>query len=1038
MPKILRVALAQIAAHAAYFARSSSLLSEPTGDDIGLDKLSSVAAIKGLRSSIFERYLRHAEQKITSIISCAVKHDAELLIFPEYSVPVELLAKVKSMAVESKVTVIAGSHMVTANFSDIYKQIGLETLLDRDTDDVAVRPDAIRKAISPVFFPDGTTVYVGKSFESQWESNLVVSEEEWNWLTVNHRKSYLLGIKICIDALKDGLPRQDSYQPRILAIPSMSPKTDFFDSPAKMYLHQEIPVCYVNEAKGGNSRIYGWCHREHRDPFLTTEGTVEIPPGDEALLIADVDLEGQFGKNSTVNQHEPLKVNALIPVLYATEPSHLDAMNILATQSAEPSRYLEIVESRNVPQVLTMKLKVLSSLLSAGLARKEDIIFLTEVLCLEHEEPLWRIQYDSLQQLQKILVSLVTTTLGDEAVEILRVVKKNLAMLSREHGELNTAQVSVDQELGSAVQRPYLGRDGAVSELRNFVNSTHFRVATVFGMRGIGKSEFLKEGVNRVLPASWKRIVVPITAGTGFNRFILSLSTQLRVHVNEEQLLKMESEENDELINTVLERFFGLQSACLLIDDWHHVFSKRGYRDNRFSRFLTLATNYTGGNNNKIILTSQVRINHSNTFTIVLKSLDEAAIRGIMDWNIRLSRGNSSPVHIPNELVERVHGNPLAATLMSQLVDKFPVQTILENTKVKERFQDRLIPMLLEHIELNEREREFAQYMSVFNTPVEMSAIAAFAGDEATDLIDSLTDYFILQFDIDSGLYIMHPLIRDYFVYSTPLNVRINYHRIAAEYYTNRVKSGDGTPTDKAEQVSHLASSMQWDKAEELQFLYIDELRPVAGRLFKAKQYDSALQYYRVLDRLKDDADTKFHLGLCYAHLENWVYADRAISEAMSLIPEAWWILSGYADVLCKKRHFVEAEKLLNEALDIMANCNVPERKYSAVYQTMGLVYERLGLDKAEEYYKLAIRTDEDSAFAHYYYAKYLYNVKGDIARALQHIALAKDIDSSLKQLHVLESRIHSLKSGDLEEIDGMEEIDDTEQLEHEHEERLV
>lgn len=1024
LPTIIRAALAQIAAHATYFATSTSLMAEPTGKDIGLDKLSHLSSIKALRSATLERYLRHIEQKVTAVIACAKEHNVNLLIFPEYSVPAELLVRLKAMIVDSDLTVIAGSHLVTSNYGEIYEAIGLKTLISANG--VTVRPDAIRMAIAPIFLPDGTVSSIPKGFESQWETNLITSTEPWDWIAVKHANEiYQLGVKICIDALQNGLPVVGNGQPRMLAIPSMSPNTAFFDSPAAMYLHQEIPVCYVNDAEGGNSRIYGWCHREQRDPFLTTEGTISIPAGDEALLIADIDVEGQFGKNSTVHQHEPLKIEGLIPLLYAFEPSHEDIYGLLNTKSVKTDDYTPGIEALDVPRVLRMKLQVLTSMLPAGLVRAEDLNFLTEVLYLEREEPLWRIQHDLLQQLQKVLAPLVLTSVGDVAIGILQSIRKELESISKIHVDVSPTLIpgSTDIDVSSYSLRPYLGRDTAIIDLRNFVNSTDFRVAMVSGMRGIGKTEFLKEGVNRVLPASWKRISVPITAGTGFNRFILSLSAQVRVRVSETELISMDSVQHDALIDAVLDKFFRMQSACLLIDDWTHVFNRRGYIDDRFSSFLSKATTHTSANNNKIILTSQIRNNSPYIRNISLKPLDVEAIRGIMDWNIRVNRGNSSPVHIPDELVERVHGNPLAATLMSQLIDKFPVNSILENTKVNERFQDRLIPILLEHIQLTDSEKKFAQYMSIFNTPVEMDAIEAFAGDDTSDLVDSLTDYFILQFDLESGSYIMHPLIRSFFVRETPPATIIEYHKIAADYYRSRVQSASVSPIDKAEHVSHLAASMQWDEATELKYLYVDELRPVARALFKAKQYGHSLRYYQVLDRLKEDPDIKFHLGLCYAHQEPWTKAERAISEAMNLAPEAWWILSGYGDVLCRKRQLADAEKYLNQALEIMnRNRSLSRKKYSAVYQSLGSVYEAFGLDKAVEYYLHAIESDQDSAFAHYHYAKYLYKVKNDLSRAMVHLTMAKNIDSSLRQIHVLELQI---TTGSDSELDENEEAGD-------------
>ncbi|MCW3491710.1 tetratricopeptide repeat protein [Dethiobacter alkaliphilus] len=629
-----------------------------------------------------------------------------------------------------------------------------------------------------------------------------------------------------------------------------------------------------------------------------------------------------------------------------------------------------------------------------------------------------RLQYDSLNKIKSIILFFLKSDYSKELLIILSKIEdkkqqleKNLPLLCKDENQTKLP------DLAQKIFKPYYGREQVVNNLRRFINNKSSKICFIFGMRGIGKTSLLTEAINSIYPLNWHKHYIYITEGTGFPRFFLSLCESIGFNVSEEKIDRLVPEQLEALLYRFFKEYDKVRRSCIIIDDWHYTLLKQGYRDVRFYFFLKIAGSRPGDNFNKVFVASQKRCSVFGANSLVLNPLDNESIYAIIDWHIKSLYGDSKSIDIPSELINKLHGNPLAAEIVSQLLDKFPVNELLNDITVQERFQDRLIPILLEKIELNEAEVNFINYLSVFNMPFPYDIIDHYIGEESANLIESLMDHFLLEYDIETGLYQIHPLIKDFYYNRIPKEQKIKYHNIIADYYEVKVETNVSSPVDKGEFISHLAHSMQFERAMNLRFFYIDELRPVAKRLYKGRDYKNALSTYLVLNKFIDkDLDILFHIGLCYANLDKWQDAEKYINESLELDPKAWWVLAGYGHVLVKKYNLAPAEKYLNHALEVMDQGKVAKWRYSAIYQSLAMVFERFNLPKSENYYKKAIEYDEESAFAHYHYAKYLAK-NGNYPQALQHLQTANKLDASLKQIDILRTRILE-ESKDFSDID--------------------
>ena len=149
-PFLIRVGIAQISANPAYSDEREAWLQEPTfpkeRQTIGLFTLAAVEEINSLRQRIEEKYVVHLTQKLETLIRFAGHRKLDLLLFPDYSIPLRCLPTCAKLSQEMGVTIIAGSHI--ASFSNnsqrAYRDLGLP---------LSEQESSARQAVCVVFRP---------------------------------------------------------------------------------------------------------------------------------------------------------------------------------------------------------------------------------------------------------------------------------------------------------------------------------------------------------------------------------------------------------------------------------------------------------------------------------------------------------------------------------------------------------------------------------------------------------------------------------------------------------------------------------------------------------------------------------------------------------------------------------------------------------------------------------------------------------------------------------------------------------------------
>lgn len=437
-----------------------------------------------------------------------------------------------------------------------------------------------------------------------------------------------------------------------------------------------------------------------------------------------------------------------------------------------------------------------------------------------------------------------------------------------------------------------------------------------------------------------------------------------------------------EHITRFLDHFDYGNSNILVIEDFHYLFSNGKAEETYTELFLDLLATRKTYNNNRVILTSDQLLDFPNraentTFSHRLNRLNDEFIRETITYYVKSldSRWAITPPKIPNEIVEMAVGHPLAARLLADHYIKFPPEALVRNYAVYRRFQSKFISIILEDIEFSDEERDFLAFASIFRRPVSIEALLKWGNEEKVlDLIEQLTKKFYI--DVEEGKYVVHQLLRTYFLNKMPDKEQGN-HKKAEQYYFEANSRPNGlvdTPEALGEMYHHLTASGDQDRARRIPKLYGKNIRQVAKSAIAKHDYDTAITYLKMLyDEKAYDKEDCFLMAISYAYksvydkCDNWQEADKYFNEAIKDNPNDYY-LQRYAYINIKDKHRLrQAETDLHQAISI--NRNKPE-----ILTTMAMLKfkQNENLNTVQEYFDKAKAIDENNKFYLTEYMLYL------------------------------------------------------------------
>lgn len=294
-PSTVRVALVQMEYNPAYRykvdylaepagirAEPSTALSSLTLQDRAMEKQVE-AALRRIR----ETYLSRLESKIVTILDSLTPHAPDIVCFPEYSIPAELIPKLSSFA--QHFALVFPSHTVTRQT--------LAILSEQFGEDIALHPGQA----AYIALARGADAFVqAKVTRSRFEPSLATAAEALPLPLLGPASSVV--IAMCSDFLQGRIPTRQREENPLLPyldtatlriVCSFSPSTEPFFELASQDLLRSLslerrPTAFVNHFEAGGSSVFALMASEQVLDPTTPESSYRLPPFAEAVSILDV------------------------------------------------------------------------------------------------------------------------------------------------------------------------------------------------------------------------------------------------------------------------------------------------------------------------------------------------------------------------------------------------------------------------------------------------------------------------------------------------------------------------------------------------------------------------------------------------------------------------------------------------------------------------------------------------------------------------------------------------------------------------------
>jgi WD40 repeat protein/predicted amidohydrolase len=279
---------------------------------------------RSLRERIARSHFHQLLLKVQAILSACQQWGVRILVFPEYSLPWQVLEEVARSS--GDLVVVAGTHMVTrpAVRSGLYERLG------------GTRP-ALGEAVCPVLHRGRLLGLQPKLSPAKLEQGVLKPGSTWSPIPLPEGLPGPMGVLICLDFLhREGeahrkLMSQALAKSRFLAVPSYTPyhsEPEFSAKAEEEARRYKRPVLWADVAmfserlKAGGSSIYvDEGHSGDLRRFPEHPGYLE--PGDEGVIVADVDLGFErVGDSTRYDWERPVVPFASASLVYRHHPAN--------------------------------------------------------------------------------------------------------------------------------------------------------------------------------------------------------------------------------------------------------------------------------------------------------------------------------------------------------------------------------------------------------------------------------------------------------------------------------------------------------------------------------------------------------------------------------------------------------------------------------------------------------------------------------------------------------------------------------------------
>lgn len=904
---MLRIAYCQISAHPAYCGPSGNYCREPIYSSQGtiLNEISHIDSVHNICTQIQEVYIGKFKFKTQQLLHKLKGKKIDILVFPEYTIPVECLEMIYDFCQMENCACIAASHTVQYSNQKIYEYIQMDIPLE----------ECINMSCCPIILPNKTTKYFFKRYKSKWEANMdneeYMSKDDIFSFNYNGQKVTVL---LCIDALHIDI---DKKQTDILIVPAATPSDGSFKNKFESYLTKEIPTIFCNFYSYGNSTVYCSVPQNTNLPYAEKTHLTKASAYEEAIIIAEIYETAQATKVHTINTTIPAQISEVLPILYRDDNSEQKTWSLLSdySQKREFDKLDSIIRSfSSSKDGLIAKKKVY---LSAGIRDR--------TLTFAQIESLSEFIYVNDFALKQYEVNWLDKTMKN-LMESVSSGKISMTSINSTFLQLGTEYEKILPTIHEKVDLPvfeekiksnsvFQNRGGEIQKFRDAHQNMCATVFIVQGFPQIGKSAFIDR--LRFL-YSFNTLDCPIPRGGGFESLIRWVCQLCTIPIDWQSFDETEIER---FANCFAHYLNDLNKTIVVLRTTGNLFDN--YCQAKTSQFLCVLAEklFELHSGIKLIIENSRLLpvsdsNHPNISVCKLRPLFDIYIERLIEQTANNFTYSFSLPQVSKTSIRQCRGNPALARMIGICVGERLNSGLDSNIPQEdlESFADRYTDGILSALNLSNNERELLTESTIYRLQVSIEAFQNFPhySDQTFRtlqdklLIDGFEDWFSVN-----------PLIANSLRKKATGSAIL--HEIAAKYFDEEYKSKKYY-VSKAEYLYHLSFCTEKIHIKDDLRYYANDILSAAIELINSGETSIAKSHLTTIRFYPESYNiSEFYFYYAFCHI-----MDDEYDEYRKLFDKAVETSKGSKDIpyyrmidrLIRVRYLAEAESLLNEVCD--------------------------------------------------------------------------------------------------------------------------